>query len=183
MNFFEMLIMSRKMTFADGVVTLYGGNVLIFPAPSIIKYICMTGTDQRNAKELYHMAKESILENRAGMVGTGKPETDVSWMIETANLYGLGKLHYQEASATIPAGIIIVEDSPFENGPYSRKGTPMDHVLRGILAGMASVLFNKDFDAVEIECGVATGSPACKIALDTKANLMEKYPELYKTQT
>ncbi|MDE1851359.1 MAG: 4-vinyl reductase [Candidatus Micrarchaeota archaeon] len=182
MNFFEMLIMSRKMAFQDGTVTLYGENVLIFPAPSIIKYICLTGTDPKNAKELYHMAKESILERRGNINSTGNSEADVSWVIDTVNLYGLGKLHYQETAGTAPAGIIIVENSPFSNSPDCMVGAPMDHILRGILAGMASAVFNKELEAVETECRVV-GSSVCKIALDTKENLMKRYPAMYKAQT
>ncbi|MDE1823188.1 MAG: 4-vinyl reductase [Candidatus Micrarchaeota archaeon] len=181
MNFFEMLIMSKRMSFEDGTVTLYGENVLIIPAPNIVKYICMAGANQGNGRDMYSRAKAATLEYKQDLVKAYKSGGGMSWIINTINLYGLGKATYQGASNSLPAGVIILENSPFAHNPDCKAGAPIDHVLRGIIAGMASAIFNKDFDTIELKCAAA-GGDSCKIIIDSKKNLMRNFPQFYEDQ-
>ena len=180
MNFFEMLVLSQKLSFSDGRVTFYGQDILIFPVLSIMGYIDLIGNSTESTKEVYYMVKESMLENKQNLKKAYKPSDGVNWIYNTLNLYGLGKVSF--GTSTIPpTGEIFVENSPFANGLNGKVNAPIDHILRGIIAGMVSAIFDNDYDVIEVECCVI-GSNRCKLILDSKENLSKNFPSFCKNQ-
>ncbi len=175
-----MLMITRKMTFVDGKVTLYGQDVLIFPPQSITAYLSKAYDDLGSLKTLYLISKKSMLEYKQNLKAEFAQSTDKNWICNTINLYGYGNVKYEDAN-TIPTGTLILEDSflikEFENTKYRN----IDHLLRGIIAGLISAITDRDFDAIEVEYQ-ANSNNVCKIVIDGNKNLKERFPSLYEEQ-
>lgn len=180
MNFFEMLILSRKITFEEGSATLYGQNILIFPYRPLMEYIAHISSDTELTKGIYFTAKESILENKAGIVKAYVVSDGQNWICNTINLLGQGKIKYDNPN-TGPTGAVLLENSALAKDLKGKTTYAVDHVLRGIVAGIVSAVLDKDTDIIETDC-YATGSNACKFFIDSKENLNNKFPVLSKQQ-
>jgi predicted hydrocarbon binding protein len=168
------------MTFEEGKVTFYGQDVLIIPYIPIMEYMAQISNDTESTKIIYSMTKEAMLENREGIIKVYKASGDSDWICNTINLFGQGKIKY-ENSATEPIGVIILENSiSAKDIKYTTK-YPIDHILRGIIAGIVSVVLDKDIDAIETMC-CATGSSNCKFFIATKEDIENKFAILYKQQ-
>ncbi|MGI0100199.1 MAG: V4R domain-containing protein [Candidatus Micrarchaeaceae archaeon] len=172
--------MSRKMVFEDGLVTFYGEGVLIFPAPSIIKYTAMINDEPEYTKSLYQTAKESVLEYKQNLLKECGSNDHKKFIIDTIKLYGLGKIGYEIDSAE-PTGMIMLENSPFASNDSGKANNPIDHILRGLIVGMVSAIFDREFDMIEIECR-ASGGNNCKFLLDSSDELIKKFPLLCANQ-
>lgn len=180
MNFFEMLVMSRKMSFQEGKVTLYGQDITIFPIQSIVQYIYEVAGNSLSAKDLYHTSKDAMLEYREYLRKAAAEKDLANWICETLNLYGQGKLTYQTPDMA-PIGTLTLENSPFANELQEKTKLPVDNIFRGIIAGVTSSISGRDLDALEVECH-ATGSINCKIIVDTKEILSDKFALLCDQQ-
>jgi hypothetical protein len=180
MNFFDMLLMSRKMTFEEGKITLYGQEILIFPYLPLMEHVAQIGNDVKSIKNMYLLAKDSMLENKEGIIKSYKTAGNVNWICETINLLGHGKIKYEDPP-TGPTGMIILENSTLAKDLIGKVNNPVDYILRGIIAGIISAILDKDVDAVETEC-CANGSDNCKIFVDLKEKLVNKFPVLCEQQ-
>lgn len=175
MNFFEMLVMSRKLSFIDGKVSLYGQEISIYPSRSIMDYILLINEDSELVESVYATAKQSMLEYRAELIKAYNPSKSITWIINTINLYGLGKVEYTGSNPNLPIGEMTAENSPFVQYLKGKVDKPVDSVLKGLIAGMVSAILDSNYDVIELECQ-ATGSSKCKFVLDTKENLVSKFP-------
>lgn len=172
-----MLMISSKLNFQDGRISLYGDDIIIFPPQSVIAYLSQA-QDSSYAKAFYATAKEAMLESRDVLLKEYKRSNSAEWICNIVNLYGQGRVKYESLDGAI-SGIIMVEDSFLAGVAGNPK--PMDHILRGIIAGLASIISGENFDAVEIECS-ANGCKNCRIALDKTSGIKEKFPSFYDEQ-
>ena len=176
MNIFEMLMLSRKLAFEDGRVTLYGQGIAIFPTPSLAEHLAQMSNDPASTKLVYRMAKESMLDSKQDLINAHNASKDKNWLCEMINLYAHGAAAYEDPAKE---GVIILADSPFSSSLTGKVNGPVDHIVRGLIAGIASAISNKDIDVLEIECGV---DGKCKFTLGEKKNLMSKYPSIGNSQ-
>lgn len=179
MNFFEMLVMSRKLSFSDGRVTFYGQDIMIFPTTSLMDYFGLLIDDADETKEVYSAVKESMVDSKDSLKNAYNASDAVGWISNTVNLYGLGQITFSDQKA--PIGEIIVTNSPFVESLKGKSKSPVDHVLRGIIAGLTSAVFDNDYDALETACR-ASGDQGCRFVLDLNANLRKNFPDIYKNQ-
>jgi predicted hydrocarbon binding protein len=179
MNFFEMLMISRKMQFEDGKIKLYGQDIAIIPAPPIIEYIRLINDDDRQIKLIYSTAKESMLDYKQEIMDATKG-LDSKWISDTMNLYSHGKMRYEEPSLA-PLGIVSLENSAPAKILKTKVEAPVDHIFRGILAGLTSVICKRDIDVIETSCYVVNGN-LCKFSVNDNAKLKENFQSLYEKQ-
>lgn len=172
--------MSRKMTFVDGKITLYGQDIVIFPPTTLSEYILQSNNDRATAKMLYSNGKAGMIENKESFVQACKTADKGLWICELIDLYGLGKIRYENQSNT-PKGKIFLENSTISQNLIGKVKGPTDHILRGIIAGIASSIFGEDLDVVEIECCTDTNK-SCILLVESKSVLIGKFPELFSTQ-
>lgn len=181
MNFFEMLVLSRKMEFKDnGEVTLYGQGIVVLPDALMVEYLLQIDNEPEWKKTLYSTAKEAMLEFKGNFIKAYNSSGGSNWICDTVNLLGQGKIKYENTTKA-PLGTILIENSPTAKNLKGNVKMQTDHVLRGILAGIISAVLEKDIDVIESDC-VATGGTVCKLIVDYKENLKSNFPAFYEQQ-
>lgn len=180
MNFFEMLMVSKKIAFIDGRVTFYGQDISIFPPEGFVEYMIQVNNNTEDIKILYSTAKKAMLEYKQNLIDAYKQVNDKEWVCNTMNLYGHGKIKYEDSS-NILTGTLILEDSFLAEELKNRTKGPVDHILRGMVAGIISSISDRDIDVIEIECQ-ANGKDKCKLVANSEENLKKEFSVLYEEQ-
>lgn len=181
MNFLEMLLMSRKLTFDEGKVSLYGKSILILPASPFFEYIATINSDTDMIQYLYATEKKALIaEYEESFSRSYNASDSATWICDNINLYGYGRIRYDDAK-TAPYGKITLENSPFTIRLRGVTGKPVDHILRAIIAGTVSAITHKDTDVIETNCSVGEGN-VCSMQVGERGELMSQFPELFKTQ-
>lgn len=175
-----MLIFNKKLSFSEGRISFYDQDISVYPLQSIIEYMGLIHKDQELTKFTYITAKESILEYKQNLINSCNQSNKLDWAIQTINLYGLGKVQYND-STSFPAGKITIENSPFVQNLKGKVNSPVDHILRGIVSGVISSIFDTNYDVIELDCSVA-GATNCSLAINTKDTLLKKFPTECKIQ-
>lgn len=180
MNFFEMLMLSKKMSFENGTVKLYGQNIIIFPPQSIAEYVVSINDNKELIRDLYNTAKKAMVEYGEVISEDYKASHDINWVCDYVNLFGQGRIVYEDITKA-PTGTILLENSLYFEGFKNKLNSPVDHIMRGIIAGILSAIFNKNFDAVETEC-VAMDYSICRFVVDYSDVLKKRFSGIYDTQ-
>ncbi len=182
MNFLELLLMSRKLSFEEGRIYLYGKGVLMLPMAPIANYFSAVNNDDTTVKNTYSMSKSAILsEYKENLSSSFKSSAGhAEFLRNNINLYGYGFAEFENSNFAIP-GDVFIKDSPFVEALKGVVKKPIDHVLRGILAGVVTAATGQDTDAIELNCAAVSGEK-CIMHLDTKAKLTAEFSELCRTQ-
>ena len=90
-------------------------------------------------------------------------EEIVRFMIEMGPQIGWGRFELERFDPNNKDLSVKVHHSPFAEA-YGPSRTPVCHFIRGVLTGMASVVFDKESEVNEILC-LAKGDPFCKFEL------------------
>ena len=84
-------------------------------------------------------------------------------MIEMGPQIGWGRFELERFDSGNKYLSVKVHHSPFAEA-YGLSNTPVCHFIRGVLSGMATVVFKKETEITEILC-LAKGDPFCKFEL------------------
>jgi predicted hydrocarbon binding protein len=84
----------------------------------------------------------------------------VEFMMNMGNQIGWGNFSLVRYDPTLKYLCVAVKDSPFAQA-YGQSSRSVCHLIKGVLAGMASVLFAGDCTADEVECQ-ARGDESCR---------------------
>lgn len=98
-------------------------------------------------REVFHFSDEEI----------------VRFMIEMGPQIGWGRFELERFDPGNKHLLVKVHHSPFAEA-YGSSTVPVCHFIRGVLTGMASVIFNKESEVNEILC-LAKGDPFCRFEL------------------
>lgn len=90
-------------------------------------------------------------------------EQIVHFMIEMGPQIGWGKFELETFNSREKLLIVKVYSSPFAEA-YGPSPLPVCHLIRGVLNGMASIVFKKDVEAKELYC-LAMGYECCKFEI------------------
>ena len=82
------------------------------------------------------------------------------------NQIGWGNFSLKRYDPTEKHLCVAVKDSPFAQA-YGPSSQSVCHLIRGVLAGMASVLFGTDCRADEVECR-AKGDALCRFVIEAQ---------------
>jgi predicted hydrocarbon binding protein len=175
-----MLMLSKKMSFENGIVKLYGQNIIIFPPQSSTEYVMSINDNKGLIRDLYNTSKEAMVEYGKVISEDYKASHDINWVCDYVNLFGQGRIVYEDITKA-PIGAVLLEDSPYVDGFKNKSNSPVDHIIRGMVAGILSAIFNKNFDAIETEC-VAINYSKCRLIIDESNNLKKKFNSIYNIQ-
>jgi len=98
-------------------------------------------------REVFHFSDEEI----------------VRFMIEMGPQIGWGRFELERFDPSNKDLLVKVHHSPFAEA-YGSSSTPVCHFIRGVLTGMASVVFDKESEVNETLC-LAKGNPFCRFEL------------------
>jgi|GEM_PF-196765 len=101
-------------------------------------------------RELFNFSDKEIIEFMMRM------GTEIGWG-------GFSLDYYNPGSGTMH---IAVRNSPFAQS-YGKSSEGVCHLIRGVVGGMASAIFNQDCTASELEC-ISKGDDRCLFVVDLK---------------
>ncbi len=104
-------------------------------------------------RELHHFTDHEIVE----------------FMMNMGNKIGWGCFNLEQYNPEKKYLCVSVTNSPFAES-YGKSSVGVCHLIRGVLAGMASVVFNASCTSTEIEC-IAKGDPKCLFIVEADANI------------
>lgn len=182
MRFFEKLMLSRQIKFDDGKAEILNQRVVFIPGGFLGEYTLEIMKKPESITLIYNSLKEG-----AGSFGKNIEKeykntlTDYSKLIkEVSDLAGWGITTFEFLNIEEGA-IMSVENTPVGSYLKGRVDSPCDHIMRGMVAGIASIKFGKNLDVIEIEC-IAMGDKKCKFVIGELDKLKAKFPEVYKIQ-
>jgi len=88
----------------------------------------------------------------------------IDFMMNMGSQIGWGNFGLVSYDPTVKHLCVVVKDSPFAQA-YGRSSQSVCHLIRGVLAGMAAVLFDGECTAVEVECR-AKGDENCRFVIE-----------------
>ena len=122
-------------------------------------------------KKIYTEVKKSTKERMkpkfAPYYGTTDKKKEVNFIIEYLTYSGWGNVQIIDLEMETKRAIIVIENSPFASALKGKIQLPADVIIRGILAGVFSKVFEEDIDCVEAECAAHT-SERCKFIIKPK---------------
>lgn len=164
MSLFDELTMIRQLTFKDGTIKLLEQRIVISPSIVFSDYSMAINDSPDKVAEFYKSIKSSSKDNFAESVGKSYGfnfQNYFDWMTKIVVLSGWGRWKWDLLDEEKKMGKISVSESPVAENLKGKVKCPVDHVIRGFMAGGASASLKIDIDVVEEEC-VALGAPQCK---------------------
>jgi len=90
----------------------------------------------------------------------------IEFMMNMGNQIGWGNFSLVRYDPSVKQLCVAVKDSPFAEA-YGQSSQSVCHLIRGVLAGMASVLFGGACSAEELECR-ARGDEDCRFVIEAQ---------------
>ena len=87
----------------------------------------------------------------------------IQFMIEMGPQIGWGRFELERFDPNLKCFTVKVYHSPFAE-TYGSSPTPVCHLIRGVLSGMASVVFDRQIEGKELFC-LAKGDKYCKFEI------------------
>ncbi len=182
MNIFEKFVLARQVKFKDGKIILLKQRVVVLPAAFFQNYTLSISKDPKAIAILYTAFKKGLSTSMNVKKDYGLALKEYANLcIETSTMAGWGILRWERFDEKNKSGVVRIVEAPIPDRLKGKADAQCDHVVRGMIAGVASGAFKTDVDVIETEC-MAMGSPACRFVIDDKDNLKKKYPTLYKAQ-
>jgi predicted hydrocarbon binding protein len=178
----KKLLFSRQLKLEKGMIELLGNPAVMFPA-SIFSFLLLNSKDkEKTGRELYYSSKESSKKTLTNYIKSNykmKPSELINIMTDIAMLGGWGEWKLIILSDIKKHSIMHITNSPIVRSIKIKTNLPVDHVMRGLHAGAAEIIFNCEMDAVETRCQ-AMGHPYCEFIL--KPTKEWKTDKKYKNQ-
>lgn len=90
----------------------------------------------------------------------------IDFMMKMGNQIGWGNFSLVRYDPGVKHLCVAVKDSPFAQA-YGQSSRSVCHLIRGVLAGMTSVLFGGDCSAEEVQCR-ARGHENCRFEINAR---------------
>jgi predicted hydrocarbon binding protein len=163
-DIFEKLMLARQLSFKEGEIDLLGQRLVMLPSIVFSDYTMAINDSPDKVAEFYKSVKSSSKANFAVSVGKSYGfnfQNYFDWMTKIVILSGWGIWKWDFLDEEKKSGKISVTNSPVAENLKGKVKCPVDHIIRGFMAGGASASLKTDVDVVEEEC-VALGAPQCK---------------------
>lgn len=182
MDFFEKLILSRELSFGNGEIVMLGSRMVLFDADLFVDYGLRINNSPEKILDFYTSAKVTFRDSIAKAIGIKYKfsfNDYFKWMTDIANLAGWGRLRWENLIEEMKTGVVVVENSPIAISLKGKVNNPVDHVIRGFIAGGASASLRGDVDVVEEEC-VANGAQFCRFIFKPSDKFDYSNPEVVR---
>lgn len=121
-------------------------------------------------RKLYAAIKEHVSNSLLQSFQLGLSlEKSLLFLEEFFTASGWGLVKRVDVDAVNKRAIVVVDDNPIAGALQGRTLKPVDHVFRGVLAGVFSHLFQTSVDCVEHEC-IAVGNQRCEFVIKKQAD-------------
>jgi predicted hydrocarbon binding protein len=121
-------------------------------------------------RKLYSAVKQHVAGSFIQSFQLEMPlEKSLVFLEEFFTASGWGLVKQVDVDQGNKRAIIVVDDNPIAGSLHGHASKPVDHVFRGVLAGIFSHLFQADVDCIEHEC-MAMGSQRCEFVIKKQAD-------------
>jgi predicted hydrocarbon binding protein len=161
----KKLMMARQIKMDKGSLILLEQKMVMCPAVTFVFLPSLVG-DNDIGKHIYYACKLADeqgftkgIRKRYGLEG-GKL---IQWMANIAMLGGWGDIQVMKLDMKQKRAIVQARNSPIalQYPPSKSSKVPVDHIMRGYMAGAAEVAFGTPTDFIETKCQ-AMGDPHCE---------------------
>ncbi len=167
-NYLDKFIFTGQMKFNNCNFYLIDIPFLIFPVKILSAFLFSASDEQ--SKEIYYSTKKSVKEFLPSL--KAKPKYSGISLVNFVNDFfsnsGFGKIRVLQFDEKNSRAILLVSSSPFAMLFKNKSKKPVDHILRGIIAGTFSFALNKDLDAVETKC-ISVNSSECEFIVNSNS--------------
>ena len=165
-NYYDKFIFTGQIKFNESNFFLIDIPFLIFPVEILSKLLFSCSDEQ--SKEIYYSVKKSVKEFLPKL--KAKPKYSGISLVNFANEFfsssGFGKIRVVQFDETKLRAILLVSSSPFAFQFKNKSKKPLDHILRGIIAGTFSFALEKDLDCIETKC-ISVNSSECEFIVNS----------------
>ncbi|MBN1941546.1 MAG: hypothetical protein JW772_05185, partial [Candidatus Diapherotrites archaeon] len=169
-QFYDKFIFTNGLKFKHNNFFLINVPFLIAPIP-VLSGI-MSVEDPEFTKKLYYAVKDSVRRDLLKQISSDfgfKGERMAKFMGDFFAASGWGSIKVVDLDSSKTEAIVSVQDNPFASHVRKPVKAPVDHFLRGILAGIFSRAFNQGVDCVEVHC-CCLGSRDCEFIIKPAPN-------------
>lgn len=195
---FKKLLLARQMSIEKGKIEMLGQRMIIAPVYTF-SYIIKNAVNQDEMGRLIYDACKHANNDPRGFTHDVsrkyklRGEKLIRWMADIATTSGWGVINVVKVDEREKTAVVNIEDSPVAKF-IGKSKHPVDHPIRGYMAGAAEVIFNDlkankgewvKYDYIETHCR-ATGNPFCSFKLMETESLKnspnKKIRELFRRQ-
>jgi len=127
-------------------------------------------SDMNANRSLYSAVKEHISGTLVQSFNLGMSmEKSLLFLEEFFTASGMGLVKQVDVDSVNKRAIVVIDENPVARALQGQSPKPVDHILRGVLAGVFSHLFQADVDCIEHEC-LAMGSQRCEFVIKKQAD-------------
>jgi predicted hydrocarbon binding protein len=183
-EYVKKLLFSRQLKLEKGAIELLGNPAVMFPA-SIFSFLLFQSKDKSKiGREIYYSSKESSKKTLTNYIESKynlKSRELINVMMDIAMLGGWGEWKLILLKDSEKHSIIQIVNSPLVRVIKRNTNFPVDHVMRGLHAGAAEIIFKTEVDAVETKCQ-AMGDPYCELVLKPTEEWKKEKNKKYTSQ-
>ena len=195
-EFTKKLLFARQLKLEKGSIDMLGQKMVIAPVFTFSSMIRNAGNKPEIARLIYNACKTTNKDvqgftYRVSKLYKAEDAELVKLMASIATMAGWGEINVFKVDAKKKTAVVHIHNSPVAQmiGPAK---DPVDHPIRGYMAGAAEVIFNglerkkwELFDYIETQC-ISNGSEFCEFVLDRRSNFEKssdkKIRKLFRSQ-
>lgn len=169
---FQKLLMARQIRFEEGNIMFLNSRVLFAPSEIFANLTEKFKNDEKMCLEFYEASKHSNIKGFAIEVSKKynlKRMELAKWLMNIGNIGGWGKLKFAAEDDNEKMFIIEVRNTSTQN---IKSNKPVDHFLRGQIAGGASTAFDMEFDCIERRC-ISVGDSHCEFVVKPRESFIK----------
>lgn len=175
-DLFKKLLMSRQLTFENGQIRVTGEISIMIHGPALIMLTdnIIEKMGKEGVKSIYAASKEggmSLAKAYKSKFHLAESKL-ANLLMDLASMGGWGRFEFIKLDFKENIMICTVKESPFARLSKQKK-KKVCHMIRGLLAGGASIGFGKDVECIETKC-LADGSNFCEFIVKPKKEFKEK---------
>lgn len=161
-KFYDKFVMTNNLHFKDYNFYLEDLPFMLFPAELLAPIFEQSTLDQEKA--IYYATKTAMLERVIPRFKQGYGFDDAKFTQFVSTYFtasGFGLVNPLQVDDTQKRALFAVSNSPIAQIMKGKAKRPVDHFLRGALAGLYTFIFKMDVDCVETKCQ-ALGDHSCE---------------------
>lgn len=179
-EFTKKLLFARQLKLEKGSIDMLGQKMVIAPVFTFASMIRNSNNKPEIAKLIYNACKTTNKDvqgftYRVSKLYRAEGAELIKLMASIATMAGWGEINVFKVDGQRKTAIVHILNSPVAQLAGQSK-SPVDHPIRGYMAGAAEVIFNgigkqnwEIFDYIETKC-VSTGGEFCEFVLDRRSN-------------
>ncbi len=164
-SYYDKFIFTNSLSFRNNNFFLIDIPFVMMPNELIVGLL--SHSDSAFNKKIYYSVREAVVKElvkdfRIDFKADGLKAIEVIEQYFSAS--GWGSIENVQVDKEKFRAIIHVSNNPFASRLFGKSKEPVDHLFRGIFAGLFSVAFEKKMECVELHC-VARGEQDCEFVI------------------